>query len=81
MKLTCTTYAGFKEVVTQLGAATEIFYRGDASSTTTSYIVAYYSASPFNVVVLETSGTVLITTVLADYASANLIPGLFNVEV
>jgi hypothetical protein len=81
MKLTCVDYAGFDEVVTQLGAPAEVFYRGDASSTTTSYIVAYYSAAPYNVVVFESSGTVLISTVIADYATATRIPGLFNVEV
>lgn len=81
MKLVCSDYSGFDEVVTQLGAPAEVFYRGDASSTVTSYIVAYYSAAPYNVIVFESSGTVLISTVVADYASATRIPGLLNVEV
>lgn len=81
MKLTCTDYAGWDEVVTQLGAPTEVFYRGDASSTVTNYIIAYYSAAPYNVIVYENPGGVLISTVTGDYASANRIPGLSNVEV
>lgn len=81
MKLTCSDYAGWKAVATELGAPAEVFYRGDASSTVTSYVVAYYSAAPYNVIVFESSGTVLISTVVADYASAVRIAGLLNVEV
>lgn len=81
MKLTCTDYAGWDEVVTQLGAPAEVFYRGDASSTVTTYIVAYYSAAPYNVICYENPGGVLIATVVADYASSVRIPGLSTVEV
>lgn len=81
MKLTCTDYAGWDEVVTQLGAPAEVFYQGDASSVVTTYVIAYYSASPFNVIIFESPGGVLITTLLTDYATAVLIPGLSNVEV
>lgn len=81
MKLTCTDYAGFKQVLTELGAAAEVLYRGDASSVVTTYIVAYYSAAPYNVIIYENPGGVLISTVVADYASSVRIAGLQNVEV
>ncbi len=81
MKLTCTDYAGWDAVVTELGAPTEIFYQGDASSTVTILVIAYYSAAPYNVVVFESPGGVLITTLLADYVAAVLVPGLSNVEI
>lgn len=81
MKLTCTDYAGWDEVVTQLGAPAEVFYRGDGASTMTIYIVAYYSAAPYNVIIYDNAGGVLISTVTGDYASAVRIPGLGKVEV
>lgn len=81
MKLTCSDYAGWDEVVTQLGAPAEVFYRGDASATITTFAIAYYSAAPYNVVVYESPGGVLISTLLADYATATRIPGLQGVEV
>ena len=79
MKIIASEYSGFKAIVTELGAPTEVFYRGDASSTVTSFILAYYAAG--NAVVYTTSGQVEITTVLADYASAVRVPGLTGVEV
>lgn len=81
MKLTCTDYAGWDEVITQLGAPAEVFYLGDASSTVTTYIVAYYSAAPYNVIIYNSPGGVTISTVTADYASAVRITGLGDVEV
>lgn len=79
MKLIASDYNGFKEIVTQLGAPTEVFYRGDASSTVTNLIIAYYAAGV--AVVYQTSGQVLISTVTTDYASASRVPGLTGVEV
>jgi hypothetical protein len=79
MKFIASDYSGFKEIVTQLGAPTEVFYRGDASSTVTSLIIAYYAAGI--AVMYQSSGQVNISTVLTDYASAALVPGLAGVEV
>jgi hypothetical protein len=81
MKLTCSEYVGFKDVLTALGAPTEVFYQGDASSTMTIFIVAYYSAAPYTVVVFENQAGVLISTVTADYASAISVSGLQAVEI
>lgn len=80
MKLVCSDYSGWKEVVTQLGAATEVFYRGDSSSTFTTLAIAYYSSGG-HVIVFDSSGGVLISTLTTDYASASRIPGLQGVEV
>jgi len=79
MKIIASDYSGFKELVTQLGAPTEVFYRGDASSTVTNLVIAYYAAG--DVVVYQSSGQVSISTVTTDYASAARIPGLTGVEV
>lgn len=81
MKLTCTDYVGFSQVLTELGAPTEIFYQGDASSAITTYIVAYYSAAPYNVIIFENPGGVSISTVTTDYVSSVRIAGLGRVEV
>lgn len=81
MKITAANYAGFKAIATELGAPTEVFYQADASSTYTIFIVAYYSAAPYNVVVFHNVSGVLITTLLADYAAAVAVPGMQNVEV
>lgn len=81
MKLVCTDYAGWDEVLTALGAPTEVFYQGDASSTVTMLVIAYYGAAPYNVIVLESPGGVSISTLTTDYAGAVLIPGLNSVEV
>jgi len=81
MKITCSEYAGFKAVVTELGAPTEVFYLGDASSTLTTMVVAYYSASPFNVAIFKGTGGVLISTVTTDYVGAVRIAGLLTAEI
>ena len=81
MKLVCADYAGFKSVVTELGVPTEIFYQGDASSTYTPFIVAYYNAAPYNVIVYRNVDGVLISTVTADYATAVRISAMLSVEV
>lgn len=79
MKLIASDYNGFKEIVTQLGAPTEVFYRGDSSSTVTNLIIAYYAAGV--AVLYQSSGQVTISTVTTDYASAARVPGLMGVEV
>lgn len=81
MKITCAEYAGFKSVVTELTAPTKVFYLGDASSTLTTLIIAYYSASPFNVAIFKSTGGVLISTVTTDYPAAVRIAGLLTAEI
>ena len=81
MKFTCSEYAGWDALVTELGAPTEVFYQGDSSSTETTLIIAYYSAAPSPVVVCENIGGVLVSALIADYASAVRVSGLQGVEV
>lgn len=79
MRILCSDYAGFKAVVTELGAPSEVFYRGDASTTQTLYVFAYYNSGNAYVV-FSSVGGVAVATVVADYPSAVLIAGLQNVE-
>ncbi len=81
MKITCTDYAGFFAVATELGAPTKVFYLGDSSSTLTTFIVAYYSAAPYNVAIYNSQAGVLISTVLRNYAAAVRVSGLQSVEI
>lgn len=79
MKLTVVTYTGFKAAVTALGAASHILYE---STLDVKKIVATYASGDVVYMEINPSGTgVAPATVVADYAAAVAVLGLFSVEV